>query len=44
VQFAFVNKAKSSALQLGLVCINDTGFLPAFVFFNFDKKMFGKGK
>ena len=44
VQMAFVNKAKSSALQLGLVCINDTGFLPAFVFFNFDKKMFGKGK
>ena len=43
-QFAFVNKAKSSALQLGLVCINDTGFLPIFVFFNFDAKMFGKGK
>jgi hypothetical protein len=44
VQMAFVNKAQSSALQLGLVCINDTGFLPVFVFFNFDAKMFGKGK
>ena len=42
VQFAFVNKAKSSALQLGLVRINETGFLPVFVFFNFDAKMFGK--
>ena len=42
VQVAFVNKAKSSALQLGLVCMNETGFLPVFVFFNFDAKMFGK--
>lgn len=41
-QFAFVNKAKSAALQLGLVCMNETGFLPVFVFFNFDAKMFGK--
>lgn len=44
VQMAFVNKAKSSALQLGLVCINETGFLPVFVFFNFDTKMFGKAR
>ena len=41
-QFAFVNKAESAALQLGLVCMNKTGFLPVFVFFNFDAKMFGK--
>ena len=44
VQMAFITKAKSSALQLGLVCINDTGFLPVFVFFNFDKAMFGGNK
>ena len=43
-QVAFITKAKSSALQLGLVCINDTGFLPVFVFFNFDKAMFGGTK
>ena len=42
VQFAFVSQAKSAALQFGLICINDTGFLPVFVFFNFDTKMFGK--
>lgn len=40
-QFAFVTRAKSAALQFGLICINDTGFLPFFVFFNFDKNMFG---
>lgn len=40
-QVAFFNRAKSSALQIGLVCINETGFLPVFVFFNFDAKMFG---
>lgn len=44
VQCAFVNKAKSASLQLGLVCINDTGFLPFFVFFNFDPHMFGSAK
>ena len=41
VQTAFITKARSAALQFGLVCINDTGFLPVFVFFNFDKAMFG---
>lgn len=41
VQMAFVNKAKSASLQFGLICINDTGFLPFFVFFNFDPHMFG---
>ena len=44
VQCGVVNKAKSASLQLGLVCINDTGFLPFFVFFNFDKHMFGSVK
>ena len=44
VQCGFVNKAKSASLQLGLICINDTGFLPFFVFFNFDKHMFGSVK
>ena len=44
VQCAFVNKAKSASLQLGLICINDTGFLPFFVFFNFDPHMFGGAK
>ncbi len=42
VQFALVSQAKSAALQFGLICINDTGFLPVFVLFNFDKTMFGK--
>lgn len=42
VQAAFINKAHKAALQLGLVCINDGGFLPVFVFFNFDKTMFGR--
>ena len=41
VQMGFVNKAKSASLQFGLICINDTGFLPFFVFFNFDPHMFG---
>ncbi|MBP5791724.1 MAG: hypothetical protein J6W80_05675 [Kiritimatiellae bacterium] len=41
VQFSFVNKAKGAALQLGLICINDEGFLPFFVFFNFSPKYFG---
>ncbi len=42
-QFAAVTRAKSAALQFGLICFNDTGFLPVFVFFNFDKNMFGSG-
>ena len=44
VQWSTVCKAQSAALQLGLICINDTGFLPVFPFFNFDKKMFGAGR
>ena len=39
-QVGFVNIADSSSLQIGLLCFNKTGFLPVFVFFNFDKKMF----
>ena len=42
-QLAFVNRAEKSALQLGLLCFNKSGFLPFFVFFNFDPKMFGSG-
>ena len=41
-QVAFVNQADKAALQLGLLCFNKSGFLPFFVFFNFDPKMFGK--
>ena len=41
VQTAFIAKARKAALQFGLVCINEGGFLPVFVFFNFDKSMFG---
>ncbi|MBO5941626.1 MAG: hypothetical protein J6R18_10575 [Kiritimatiellae bacterium] len=40
VQVGFCNIADSSSLQIGLLCFNKTGFLPVFVFFNFDKKMF----
>ena len=40
----FVNKAKGSALQLGLICVNDTGFLPVFVFFNFTPGYFKPAK
>ena len=43
-QAAFVNRADKSALQLGLLCFNKSGFLPFFVFFNFDPKMFGPEK
>ena len=39
-QVGLVNIADSSSLQIGLLCFNKTGFLPFFVFFNFDKKMF----
>jgi len=39
-QVGFVNVADSSSLQIGLLCFNKTGFLPFFVFFNFDKAMF----
>lgn len=41
-QGAFIAKARKAALQFGLVCINEGGFLPVFVFFNFDKTMFGR--
>ena len=41
VQMAYVNKAKGASLQFGLICINDEGFLPFFVFFNFSLKYFG---
>lgn len=44
VQFGFWNNAKSASLQLGLICHNETGFLPWFPFFNFDTKMFGAVK
>ena len=40
-QVGFVNRAESAALQFGLLCWNDGGFLPFFVFFNFDKTGFG---
>lgn len=43
-QVAFVNKAQKAALQFGLICINDTGFLPVFPFFNFSKGCFGAKK
>lgn len=43
-QVAFLNSAKSASLQFGLICVNETGFLPAFIFFNFDSKMFGSSK
>jgi hypothetical protein len=36
-----VNRAESASLQLGLLCWNKTGFLPFFVFFNFDPNCFG---
>ena len=35
-QVGLVNIAESSSLQVGLLCFNKTGFLPFFVFFNFD--------
>ncbi len=44
VQTALFNRAHSSALQIGLICVNETGFLPVFVFFNFDKAQFGGKK
>ena len=40
VQIGWFNRAESSSLQLGLICFNKTGFLPWFVFFNFDPAMF----
>ncbi|MGN0852241.1 MAG: hypothetical protein ACI4Q3_02565 [Kiritimatiellia bacterium] len=43
-QVACVCRAKEASLQFGLVCINDTGFLPWFVFFNFSKGCFGPVK
>ena len=44
VQLGFWNNAKSAALQFGLICHNETGFLPWFVFFNFDCQQFGAEK
>ena len=44
VQSAFITKARKAALQFGLICFNEGGFLPVFVFFNFDKSMFGAAK
>ncbi len=44
VQVAWVNSADKAALQLGLICVNKGGFLPWFVFFNFDKTQFGAEK
>ena len=41
---AVVNIADNAALQFGLVCKNKGGFLPWFVFFNFDKTQFGRAK
>lgn len=43
-QVAWVNSADHAALQLGLICVNKGGFLPFFVFFNFDKTQFGGQK
>lgn len=43
-QIAFWNNAKSAALQFGLICHNETGFLPWFPFFNLDTKQFGAKK
>ena len=43
-QLAVVNIADNAALQFGLVCKNKGGFLPWFVFFNFDKTQFGRAK
>ena len=43
-QLAVVNIADNAALQFGLVCKNKGGFLPWFVFFNFDKTAFGAVK
>ena len=43
-QVAFVTKARKAALQFGLVCINDEGFLPWFIFFNFSKGCYGEVK
>lgn len=43
-QVAFWNNAKSAALQVGLICHNETGFLPWFPFFNLDTKQFGAKK
>ena len=40
-QLGVVNIADHAALQFGLICINKGGFLPWFIFFNFDKTMFG---
>lgn len=41
-QIAMVNSADHAALQLGLICVNKGGFLPWFIFFNFDKTQFGR--
>ena len=43
-QLAVVNIADKAALQFGLLNFNKGGFLPFFVFFNFDTKAFGHVK
>jgi len=40
VQAAFVNRAKSAKVQVGLLNFNESGFLPFFPFFNLDKSLF----
>jgi len=40
-QVGFVNVAQGAALQFGLLCFNEEGFLPFFPFFNFSKQHFG---
>ena len=37
VQVGTVTRAQRAALQIGLVCFNENGFLPWFVFFNFSR-------
>ena len=44
VQLGFFNNAQHAALQFGLICRNEGGFLPWFPFFNFDKTQFGAKK
>lgn len=44
VQLGFFNNAQHAALQFGLICRNEGGFLPWFPFFNFDKSQFGSKK
>ena len=43
-QYAIWNEADHAEMQFGLICRNKGGFLPFFIFFNFDKTMFGAEK